>query len=65
MMAMVVSEGKRLEPVTKTDTSLSLMFRPKEIGPYPSTKEDAIKQLFTLNIQVKNGVISAIIDTNS
>lgn len=61
---MVASEDECLEPITKVDTSLSLMVRPKDRHLDPLIKEDAIENFFTLNIQVKNEIIGTVINTN-
>lgn len=64
-MAMLMGEGEWLEPVMKANPGLSLMVKPKDTGPSSLIEEDAIEELFTLNIQVKNKIIGTIIDIGS
>jgi hypothetical protein len=54
-----------VDQVQQADPSLSLMAMPKKIDSESSDEIDKREELFILKIQVKQEVISAIIDTGS
>ncbi|GKB33513.1 reverse mRNAase [Tanacetum coccineum] len=60
-----VNDVVELESVQEADKSLSLMTKQKEKASNMKGQLDEKEELFTLNIQVKQEVIEAIVDTGS
>ncbi|GJY15489.1 glutamate-rich WD repeat-containing protein 1 [Tanacetum coccineum] len=61
----LVNDIVELESVQEADKSLSLMTKQKEKASVTKDHPDEKEELFTLNIQVKQEVIEAIVDTGS